>query len=136
MKIGELARHAGCAVETIRFYEKGGILAKPLRNAENNYRLYNHKHVEQLLFVRRCRSLDMTLDDIRRLLRLRSAPQEDCTEVSDLLDTHIEQLYTRISELEYLKHQLESLRQRCSGSHTAEQCGILQELDSVEPTKS
>jgi len=134
MKIGELARRTGCSVETIRFYEKGGILSLPLRSAENNYRIYNQKHVEQLLFVRRCRSLGISLDEIKRLLQLRNAPQEDCTEVSDLLDTHIHQLNEHLSEVEHLKQQLEALRLRCSGAQTAEQCGILRELDAKQST--
>ncbi len=134
IKIGELARRTGCSVETIRFYEKGGILSLPLRSAENNYRIYNQKHVEQLLFVRRCRSLDISLDEIKRLLQLRNSPQKDCTVVSDLLDIHIEQLCSRLAELEYLKQQLEALRLRCSGAHTAEQCGILRELDAKQST--
>ena len=130
IKIGELARQTGCSVETIRFYEKEGIISLPLRSAENNYRIYNQNHVEQLLFVRRCRSLDMSLGEIKQLLQLRNAPQDDCTVVSNLLDIHIEQLCSRISELEYLKQQLEALRLRCSGAQTAEQCGILRELDA------
>lgn len=135
IKIGELARQTGCPVETIRFYEKRGILSQPLRSAENNYRIYNQNHIEQLLFVRRCRSLDISLDEIKQLLRLRTTPQEDCTEVSNLLDTHISQLYEHILDLEHLKQQLESLRQRCNGAHPVEQCGILQELDSAEATQ-
>jgi Cd(II)/Pb(II)-responsive transcriptional regulator len=133
-KIGELAKQTGCSVETIRFYEKEGILTPPRRSAENNYRIYDHNHVEQLLFIRRCRSLDMSLDEIKRLLHLRRTPQEDCTEVSDLLDTHINQLNEHLSELEHLKQQLESLRRRCNGAHSAEQCGILHELNSTKAT--
>jgi len=133
-KIGELAKQTGCSVETIRFYEKEGILTPPRRSAENNYRIYNQNHIEQLLFIRRCRSLDMSLDEIKRLLQLRESPQEDCTEVSDLLDTHINQLNEHLSELEHLKQQLESLRQRCNGAHSAEQCGILRELNSTKAT--
>ncbi|RLB76799.1 MAG: Cd(II)/Pb(II)-responsive transcriptional regulator [Deltaproteobacteria bacterium] len=136
MKIGELAKQTGCSVETIRFYEKEEILTPPQRSAENNYRIYNRNHVEQLLFIRRCRSLDMSLDEIKRLLHLRSTPQEDCTEVSDLLDTHINQIDEHLSDLEHLKQQLESLRQRCNGAHSAEQCGILQELNSTKTTDS
>jgi len=136
IKIGELAKQTGCSVETIRFYEKEEILTPPQRSAENNYRIYDRNHVEQLLFIRRCRSLDMSLDEIKRLLHLRSTPQEDCTEVSDLLDTHINQIDEHLSDLEHLKQQLESLRQRCNGAHSAEQCGILQELNSTKTTDS
>jgi len=135
IKIGELAKQTGCSVETIRFYEKEEILTPPQRSAENNYRIYNRNHVEQLLFIRRCRSLDMSLDEIKRLLHLRSTPQEDCTEVSDLLDTHINQIDEHLSDLEHLKQQLESLRQRCNGAHSAEQCGILQELNSTKDNR-
>ncbi len=133
MKIGELARQVRCSVETIRFYEKEGILPPPPRTV-GNYRQYAKRHVERLLFVRRCRSFDMTLDEIRRLLQVRDTPQDDCTAVSAFLDKHIEQVSTRISELEQLKAQLGSLRQRCNGARTAEQCGILQELGSSAVT--
>jgi len=135
LRIGELAKQTGCSVETIRFYEKEGILSLPLRSAENNYRIYDQNHIEQLLFVRRCRSLDMSLGEIKQLLQLRNSPQEDCTVVSNLLDIHIGQVCSRISELEYLKQQLEALRRRCSGAHPAAQCGILQELDAKKSTR-
>lgn len=131
MKIGELARHAACRVETIRFYEKEGMLPPPPRSA-GNYRLYRKQHVDQLLFIRRCRSLDMTLDEIRRLLQIRHTSQDDCSAVSALIDEHIRQVGARIAELEQLRNQLHSLSLRCSGTRTAEQCGILQQLGSTE----
>jgi DNA-binding transcriptional MerR regulator len=77
IKIGELARRTTCRVETIRFYEKEGILPPPPRST-GNYRLYGKQHVDLLLFIRRCRSLDMTLDEVRRLLLIRDTPQ-GCT---------------------------------------------------------
>jgi len=129
MKIGELARRAHCQVETVRFYEKEGILPQPPRSAAN-FRLYSETHVERLLFIRRCRSLDMTLDEIRRLLQIRDTPQDDCSAVSAFLDDHIRHIGVRMAELEQLRDQLVSLRRRCSGARTAEQCGILQELGS------
>jgi len=131
MKIGELARRTACRVETIRFYEKEGMLPPPPRST-GNYRLYSKPHVERLLFIRRCRSLDMTLDEIRRLLQIRATPQDDCSAVSALLDEHICQVGVRIAELEQLRDQLHSLRLLCSGNGTAEQCGILQQLGSTE----
>jgi Cd(II)/Pb(II)-responsive transcriptional regulator len=118
-------------VETIRFYEKEGLLPLPPRST-GNYRLYGKLHVERLLFIRRCRSLDMTLDEIRRLLQIRATPRDDCSAVSALLDKHIRQVGTRIAELEQLRDQLHSLSLRCSGTRTAEHCGILQQLDSKE----
>ena len=73
MKIGILAEATGTPVETIRFYEREGLLPPPAR-AENNYRMYLPVHVERLAFVRQCRNLDMTLDEIRALLALRESP--------------------------------------------------------------
>jgi Cd(II)/Pb(II)-responsive transcriptional regulator len=129
MKIGELARRTDCRVETIRFYEKEGMLPPPPRST-GNYRLYGKIHIERLLFIRRCRSFDMTLDEIRRLLRIRDTPQDDCSAVSTFLDEHIRHIGVRIMELDHLRNQLDSLSQRCSGARTTEQCEILQELGS------
>jgi Cd(II)/Pb(II)-responsive transcriptional regulator len=130
MKIGELARRTTCRVETIRFYEKEGLLPPPPRSS-GNYRLYDKLHVERLLFIRSCRSLDISLDEIRLLLQLRATPRDDCSAVNALLDEHIRQVDVRIAELRQLRDQLHSLSLHCSGTRTAEQCGILQELDST-----
>ncbi len=73
MKIGELAKLTDCQVETIRYYEKENLLPEPARS-EGNYRLYTQAHVERLTFIRNCRSLDMTLEEIRSLLSLRAYP--------------------------------------------------------------
>ena len=84
--------------QQIRFYEQEGLLPPPSRSA-GNFRLYGDAHVERLLFIRRCRSLDMTLDEIRVLLRLKNVPTQDCSEVNRVLEAHIEQVAVRIQEL-------------------------------------
>lgn len=73
-------------------------------------------------------SLDMTLDEIRVLLRLKNVPTQDCSEVNRVLEAHIEQVAVRIQELSALEQQLRSLREMCSEGRSAEQCGILCEL--------
>jgi len=98
MKIGELALAAQTQVETIRYYEREGLLPQAPRS-EGNYRIYGPEHVERLAFVRHCRSLDMTLDEIRVLLRFKDEPQAECGEVNALLDEHIGHVATRIREL-------------------------------------
>ena len=75
MTIGELARRTGCGIETIRYYEHEGLLPKPGRTS-GNFRRYGQEHAELLSFIRHCRSLDMALNEIRILLRFRSAPDE------------------------------------------------------------
>ncbi|WP_286758453.1 Cd(II)/Pb(II)-responsive transcriptional regulator [Ralstonia sp. RL] len=135
MKIGELSRRTGCQVETIRFYEQEGLLAAPARS-QGNYRLYDDAHVERLQFIRRCRSLDMTLDDVRTLLQLRDAPNESCGAVNAMLDQHIEQVRRRIAELKALDKQLNALRSQCETGHVVKDCGILQGLTHADACTS
>ncbi|RRH81303.1 Cd(II)/Pb(II)-responsive transcriptional regulator [Variovorax beijingensis] len=132
MKIGELAKAANTPVETIRYYEREQLLPEPART-EGNYRIYDEEHAQRLGFIRRCRSLDMTLDEIRSLLRFRDAPGEDCGEVNQLLDDHVGHVAARIRELKTLEKQLKALRQQCCGAESARNCGILQELDTAAP---
>jgi Cd(II)/Pb(II)-responsive transcriptional regulator len=131
MQIGELANHTGSSVETIRFYEKQKLLPSPLRSS-GNYRLYDESHVERLQFIRHCRSLDMTLEEVRALLAFRDGPNEDCAGVNDLLDRHIGHVARRIKELKALQGQLKELRQQCSASQSVRECGILQGLGQAE----
>ena len=130
MRIGELAESTVTAVETIRFYEREGLVPAAQR-ADNNYRVYTAAHAERLAFIRHCRNLDMTLDEIRTLLRLRDAPLQDCGEVNALLDEHIGHVTHRIRELRALQKDLRALRARCGTPHAIEQCGILNELDTA-----
>ena len=134
MKIGELALAALTQVETIRYYEREGLLLQPPRS-EGNYRIYGPEHVGRLAFVRHCRSLDMTLDEIRLLRRFKDEPQAECGEVNALLDEHIGHVATRIRELRQLEKQLRALREQCAGVREAAHCGILNELtQSALPT--
>ena len=84
MKIGDLAKATATPIESIRFYERAGLLPAVGRT-DGNYRVYDDGHVQRLAFVRHCRSLDMTLDEIRVLLKFKDAPQDDCGAVNDLL---------------------------------------------------
>ena len=134
MKIGELASIAMTQVETIRYYERAGLLPETARS-EGNYRIYAEAHVERLSFIRNCRNLDMTLDEIRVLLRFRDAPSENCGTVNALLDEHIGHVADRIRELRLLEKQLKELRALCQETRDAQHCGILNEL-AVTPKSS
>lgn len=127
MKIGELARITGIQVETIRYYEREGLLPVAGRT-EGNYRIYSEDHSERLSFIRNCRKLDMTLDEIRVLLRFKDSPQENCGGVNSLLDEHIRHVTDRIGELRQLEQHLRELRQTCNKTQEAAHCGILNEL--------
>ncbi len=127
IKIGELAKRTGATVETIRYYEKEELLPEPSRSA-GNYRLYREEHIERLQFIMHCRTLDMTLDEVRVLLQYWDEPDKDCGNVDALLDEHIQAVEVRIEELMQLKQHLTVLRQKCVSSALAESCGILNAL--------
>lgn len=127
LKIGELAARTDCPVETIRYYEREALLPESARSS-GNYRLYGDTHVERLQFIRHCRSLDMTLDEVRSLLQFRDAPAENCGEVNVLLDKHIGHVAQRIRALKKLQGQLKVLRAQCDTVQAVEDCGILQGL--------
>ncbi|HEY2022403.1 Cd(II)/Pb(II)-responsive transcriptional regulator [Paraburkholderia sp.] len=131
MKIGELAKIAHCTTETIRFYEKERLLPEAERT-EANYRSYTARHVERLRFIRNCRALDMTHDEIRALLRLTDAPANGCGGINSLIDEHIAHVDMRIEELQQLKAQLATLRDQCHGEHPVEDCGIVHGLTDMD----
>lgn len=124
MKIGELAQRAQCPVQTIRYYEQLGLLSKALRG-ENNYRHYSAQHLEQLVFIRNCRHLDMTLEEIQRLLALRDQGSDNCAAINHLIDEHIEHVDSRLRSLKRLKQQLTELRQHCNATAP---CAIVEQL--------
>ncbi len=131
MKIGELAQVAQCSVETVRYYEKEGLLPEPARTA-GNFRVYGADHLERLRFIRNCRALDMSHEEIRTLLRLADQPFEDCDAINAVFDEHIAHVDERIKELVQLKSQLSALRQRCESAQAVNECGILQGLAEME----
>jgi Cd(II)/Pb(II)-responsive transcriptional regulator len=127
MKIGDLARAAGVDMETIRYYERAGLLPEPER-LPNSYRVYGRAHLERLTFVRRCRSLDMSLPEIRMLLEAIERPDANCSPVNALLDEHIRHVAARIAELRQLKSELDAIRAHCKGDVPTRSCGILNSL--------
>ena len=124
MRIGELSERSGVRIETIRFYEKQGLLAPALR-AENNYRTYTEKHLRQLNFIHHCRTLDMPLSDVKMLLSSDATDTEQAGHVHELIAHHVRQVDERIAKLKALKKHLKALAARCSGSHEGMPCGIL-----------
>ncbi|GGE54526.1 transcriptional regulator [Streptosporangium jomthongense] len=124
MKIGEVSRHSSVPTETIRYYEKIGLLPKPDRDA-SGYRAYSRAHLDRLLFIKRCRNLDMAQDEIRELLRLSENPEADCQQVDALLARHLDHVRERLKELAQLEKNLQQLQKACSNTGTVEDCGIL-----------
>ena len=127
MKIGELSAASGTTIESIRFYEREGLIAEPGRT-DGNYRVYGDGHIQRLVFIRRCRSLDMALDEIRVLLAFKDAPSAHCGDVNTVLDEHIGHVTSRVQELRVLERQLRELRSQCHSIESGADCGILKHL--------
>ncbi|MCT0217534.1 Cd(II)/Pb(II)-responsive transcriptional regulator [Synechococcus sp. CS-1329] len=128
MQIGELARSTGVKIETIRYYEREHLLSVPQRT-DGNYRLYSPRHVEELRFIRYCRSLDMGLEEVRILIRALDTPSGSCLTVNGLLDEKIAEVDARVNDLHKLQDQLRKLRGLCRQPDQWEICGILAELN-------
>ena len=129
MRIGELAEHAGCDVQTVRFYEREGLLEEPARD-ESGYRRYDERHAAKLAFVRHCRSLDLPLSEVRQLLDFAARPSQSCVQVNDLLDGHIVLVKQRLAALKTLEKQLVALRRSCDGD-TSHPCAILESFMEI-----
>lgn len=126
MRIGELARQTGCQIETIRYYERAGILPEPHR-AQNNYRHYGESHRRRLSFVRRCRDLGFSLEEVRTLLGMIDGGFHSCAEVEALGREHLEAVRAKILDLKRMESRLNELVARCHGGNTPN-CMFLEEL--------
>lgn len=135
MRIGDLAKHGNCDVETVRFYEREGLLEEPAREI-NGYRCYTDAHVVQLKFIRHCRSLGIGLSDVRMLRRFRGDPDMTCDEINHLIDSHIERIHQQIESLHLVEQQLHRLRNTCGSNQLACDCGILRNLKLAAEDKT
>lgn len=124
-RIGEAAAQSGVSTANIRYYEKEGLLAPGVRS-DNSYRLYNDAEVHHLRFIRLCRAMDMSLDEVRTLLALDLRSKEDCDAARDTLDDHLQHVRARLAELQALESDLLALRNRCDGSDA--HCHIIEAL--------
>ena len=126
MKIGELSRATGTNIETIRYYERIGLLTAPART-EANYRSYGDAHRARLRFVRHSRELGFTIDEIRSLLDLSDHPERDCADADRIASAHLEQVEEKIAQLSALRDELTRIVGRCRGG-LAGDCRVIEAL--------
>jgi len=126
LRIGEVAARSGCSPETIRHYEKLGLLAPP-RRAPNGYREYGPDAVKRLGFIRNGRALGLDLDTIRELLELADQPDADCSAADRIAQRHLQLVEERIDALSRLADELRSVVAQCQGGRVAD-CGIIETL--------
>jgi Cu(I)-responsive transcriptional regulator len=127
MKIGEVSRITGIKVETVRYYERIGLLPKPART-DGNYRSYDPGNVDRLRFIRQARGLGLDIADIRSLLNLSEHPERDCGEIDQITTSHLASVEGKIRQLELLRQELVRMLKQCRGGQVAD-CRILLALN-------
>jgi DNA-binding transcriptional MerR regulator len=125
LRIGDAAAQSGVSAANIRYYEKEGLIA-PQARADNSYRVYSEADVHRLRFIRLCRAMDMSLDEVRTLLALDLRSKPDCDAACVALDAHLGHVRERLRELRSLEKDLIALRDCCDGSDA--QCHIIEAL--------
>lgn len=131
LTIGQLAGRAGVGVETVRFYEREGLLDEPPRR-ESGYRQYEEVVVDRLRFILRAKELGFTLKEIKELLSLRLDPSTTCADVKRRAEAKITDIEEKIRTLRRMKRALVKLTRACSGQGPTSECPILESLDPQE----
>jgi MerR family mercuric resistance operon transcriptional regulator len=133
LTIGQVARSAGVGIETVRFYEREGLLQKPARK-ESGYRQYENGVVDRLRFIRRAKELGFSLKEIKELLALRVDPATTCAEVRKRAESKIADVEKKIEDLQRIKQALKKLTAACRGIGPISECPILEALEPRRPT--
>jgi DNA-binding transcriptional MerR regulator len=129
LTIGQLGQATGTKIETIRYYEKIGLLTAPKRTA-GNYRSYAPEHLQRLGFIRRARELGFSIEDVRELLKLAAHGESPCEQVDQFVARHLETTERKIEALTRLRHELRDTLNACKGGRIAE-CRVVQALFPV-----
>jgi len=128
LSIGKAAEMSGLNVETIRFYEKEGLVPEPGRT-EGGHRLYSKDQVARLVFIRRSRKLGFSMTQVRQILSLVDREQVSCEAVKSIADDHIDDIRARIADLRKMERTLNRLSRECSGKDIPD-CPI---IDALQP---
>ena len=130
LSIGELARRTGVHIETIRYFEKVGLLDVPERT-HGGHRVYSERHLRSLSFIKRARQLGFTPEEVRALLDLGGPGEACCDEVREIAVHHLEGVRRKIADLAKLERLLASTVDRCSGGHVPD-CPVIDMLEANE----
>jgi Hg(II)-responsive transcriptional regulator len=128
LTIGQLAKQAHVNLETIRYYERRGLIPEPVRS-QSGYRQYSTEDLQRTRFIKRAQALGFSLKEITELLSLRVEPGMTCKEVKTRVQAKIADVEKRISDLEHMRAALLRLSKRCTGLGPVSKCPILEELN-------
>ncbi len=124
--IGDLARQAGTKVETIRYYEKAGLMPTTVRTS-GNHRAYTQAHADRLAFIRHSRELGFPLESVRTLLVVADNPSQSCAQVDSIAREHLHAVRSRITRLQALEAELSRMIQECGSGQVAD-CRVIEVL--------
>lgn len=128
LTIGEVAKRAGVGVETVRFYERQGLIEEPSRRS-SGYRQFDEQVVDRLRFIREAKELGFTLKEIKELLSLKLDPATTCGDVKGRAEAKIADIKEKIRTLQRMQKALVKLTKACSGDGPSRECPILESLD-------
>ena len=131
LTIGQVAERSGVGVETVRFYEREGLIPKPDRSS-SGYRQFDDEAIARLHFIKRAKELGFTLNEIKELLSLRLDATTSCADVRSRAEAKIADIDEKIRTLRRMKTALKKLTSECSGDGAASECSILDALDSQQ----
>lgn len=126
LSIGALSRRTGCSIQTIRHYERIGVMPQPRRTG-GNQRRYTAQHLDRLNFIRHARELGFSLEQIRELLTLADYPDQSCAEIDRIARTNLAAIESRLRRLELLRHELQRMASACRGGRVAD-CRVIRVL--------
>lgn len=125
---GALGQRSGVNAETIRYYEKIGLIPDPGRSS-GGHRVYEEQHLQRLLFIRRCREMGFSVEDVRGLLSLVDGNQVSCEQVKRMADIHLLDIKTKIADLKKMERTLRNLSSSCTGDDVPD-CPIIEALQA------
>ncbi len=132
MTIGKAATNAGVGVETIRFYERKGLIEQPPRPLDTGFRLYPEETVARVRFIRQAQEIGFSLRDIEDLLSLRADPSADCSDVRERAAAKLEEVDCKMEQLGRIRSALEELIAACPGRGALRACSIMESLVTAE----
>lgn len=135
LTVGQVAKHTGVSVETIRFYERRGLIPAPARSPAG-YRQYPPDTPRRVRFIQRAKAVGFTLNDIGELLELRTRPGVTCADIRARAEVKLDEIDAKLAELNQMRRALGQLAERCSGKGGLSECPILDALEDNNDAKS
>jgi len=133
--IGELARIAGVATSTVRYYERIGLL-QPRGRSTGNYRLFDDESVRRLRFIRSAQAIGFTLDDVKVLLSIPASNAVSCRQVQTLIEARLEEIAQRLKDLRHVQRVLKTALAKCRKSERAQCCHVMDTLREIAEANS